>query len=296
MARWRPEATISSNSRSRSSGLLALGELVGPIGRCLGAEADGADLQVVVHERLGVSADQLGAHDHRVAAGEQHVGHRRVELEVGHQPVDLLAGELEVVELHELRPPEAIGAVGVAGLALGGEEQHRLPVLVLHALHHLFLQEPGVHLHLARGMGVEAELDLPGCGLDLGLGRFSLDQIGDAGEVLGVEHPLLGEGELEHRVVGHVVPVDQLFAHIVVGLKREHRAHHPGHHLLMLAQPVEAGCVLQVAELEGAKGVLVAVGGAHVGASPLTVALSCQCCWQWYQSLRQTSGVPGLPP
>ena len=75
--------------------------------------------------------------------------HLRVLVEVGEERSRVLLCEAQVGVADELGPAEAVGAVGVAGLAGGGEEEHRLRVLV-----------PGcsgaVESTLARGYGTWA--------------------------------------------------------------------------------------------------------------------------------------------
>jgi hypothetical protein len=56
--------------------------------------------------------------------------HLRVLVEVGEERPRVLLGEAQVRVADELRPTEAVRAVGVARLAGGGEEEHRLRVLV----------------------------------------------------------------------------------------------------------------------------------------------------------------------
>ena len=64
---------------------------------------------------------------------------------------------LQVLHADELRPAEAVRAVGVAGLPLAGEEQHRLAVLVLQARQR----------RRRRAAGRCARAGRPGCGLSL---------------------------------------------------------------------------------------------------------------------------------
>jgi hypothetical protein len=141
--------------------------------------------------------------------------------QVGDELVGLAGRELEVFEPDELRPAEAVRAVGVTGLPLRREEEHRLPVLVLHA------GEPGsadaryVQLHLACRMRVHAELDRSRSGAH-GLGRCTCAQEGlERVEVFAREHVSLREGQLEHGVVGHPAPVDELLEHVVVDAERQ---------------------------------------------------------------------------
>jgi hypothetical protein len=82
-------------------------------------------------ERLEKFSQRARIHDHRIAPGDQDVGDLRVHLQVVHQFAALARIELQVIHADELRPAKAKGAIGVAGLAGAGEEQHRFLVLVL---------------------------------------------------------------------------------------------------------------------------------------------------------------------
>ena len=53
--------------------------------------------------------------------------------EIPKEGTGLLLGEAELVVTDELRPPETVGAIGVAGLCGRGEDQDGLAVFVLNA-------------------------------------------------------------------------------------------------------------------------------------------------------------------
>jgi hypothetical protein len=79
--------------------------------------------------------------------------------------------------------------------------------------------------HLPRGVGVELQAHA----LDLALERRLRAVVvapsrtaGDPLVLVVLEHPALRERELEDRVVGHPVPVDQLVADVPVRPERQH--------------------------------------------------------------------------
>ena len=136
--------------------------------------------------------------------------------QVGHQIVRLPAGELHLVHTHELGPAETVGAVGVAGLAGGGEKEHGFTVFMLHSLESLVPQHRNVELDLASRVWIHFLLNLARGRLQM-VGRGPTGyQVVDFSEVLTVEHLRLGKGQLENRVFRDVGPVDQVLDHVVV--------------------------------------------------------------------------------
>ena len=132
-----------------------------PVRQRLGPDPD--RLQVVqarVEQRLDVAPQHRLAHDHRIPAGDQDAGHLRVLAEIGDQRADIVGRHLQLRLVHELRPPEAVGAVRVAGLALPREEQHRLRVLVLQPRQRPAVQAGRVQQQLPGRMRVEPHPDL----------------------------------------------------------------------------------------------------------------------------------------
>ena len=151
-----------------------------PVRERLGADADRLDL-LELEQRLDVAAQHRLTHDHRVAAGEQHAGDLRVLLQVRDEPGDVVGGHLQVRLADELGPAEAVRAVRVTGLALFGEEEHGLRVLVLQAVDRLVADPRHVELELARRVRVEPHAHLVGGRLHLGRGRAVAQQPRDAG-------------------------------------------------------------------------------------------------------------------
>lgn len=115
----------------------------------------------------------------------------------------------------------------MAGLALAGEEQHGLAVLVLDAVEPVaMLVARHVHFHLVGRMGIELVADFGDGLIQLGLVGALAQQRGDAVEMLRREHAALREGELEDRIGRDVVPVDQFVDDVLVDAERQHRGHH----------------------------------------------------------------------
>ena len=136
------------------------------------------------------------------------------------------AGHFQVFVTHELRPAKTEGAVGVAGLALGREEQHCLAILVLNAVQNFTVELRHVHFHLASRVRVEFVPDFLGDSLDLFLvGTFPV-QFRHALVMLVLQHPFLRKNKLIDRVVGYLVPVDQFIDHILVDPERQHAGYH----------------------------------------------------------------------
>jgi hypothetical protein len=112
--------------------MIAVKEAVRPVGQRFRPDPD-VDEVVDLEKRLDVGPQLGGLHHHRVAAGEEHVGHLAVSTNVLGQKIGLLRSELELFHAHELRPAETVGAVGMTRLPLTGEVQNGLAVLVLHS-------------------------------------------------------------------------------------------------------------------------------------------------------------------
>ncbi|MNX63213.1 hypothetical protein D3C86_942050 [compost metagenome] len=204
--------------------ILVADKTLRPVRHGLGADAD--VLQVwQIQQRLDVTGQGAGVHDHRVAAGNQHVGHFGVHPQVTDQLLGLTGVELEFFLADELRPAETEGAVRVTGLTGTGEKQHGLAVLVLDARQDLAVEGDSVVGQLPGRMRVHAPPDR----LDPTLDRRAvilLDQLFERGIFLRQQHVLVGKSHAENRIVRNVVPVDQRTQHIFVGAKR----HDPGHH------------------------------------------------------------------
>ena len=218
-----------------------------PVGQRLGPDPDGLDVvERGIEQRLDVAAQDAAAHDHRVPAGDEHAGHLAVPAQVGDERVDVVGRHLELGLVDELRPPEAVGAVGVAGLALLGEEQHGLRVLVLepgepHAVHVRRVEQ-----QLAGWVGVESHPDLMRGLADLRSRRAAGEQVRDPVHVWRRQHVGLGEDQAVDRVVRCHVPVDELLEHIGVHAEREHRGHCADGEPLGVAEARAPGELVQV--------------------------------------------------
>lgn len=121
----------------------------------------------------------------------------------------------------ELCPSEAVGAVRVAGLALGGEVQHRLGVLVLDPLEIRTAAVGDVQLALTAWVRVHRRPDRNDGARPLG-GGARVAHRAQSTLMLWAEHPRLGEHQLEDRVGREVGPVDQFAQHVLVGAEGEH--------------------------------------------------------------------------
>ncbi len=218
-----------------------------PVGQRLRPDPD--RLHVVhLEQRFDVPPQHRLAHDHRVAAGEQHTAHLGVFPYIARQLLDVVVGHLQVRDAHELRPAEAVGAVRVAGLTLLREEEHRLAVLVLEARDRLLAGLGNVQLQLPGRVRIELEPDLVGRGRDLLLGGLVLEQAGDVVDVLGRQHVLLREDQPEHRILERAVPVDQLVHNVGVRPERQDRRHGPRPEPLLLGQRRSLEQLVQVAD------------------------------------------------
>jgi len=180
-----------------------------------------------VDERLQVPAEHRLAHDHGVAAGDQDAGHLAMLGQVGDQCADVVGSHLQLGLVHELRPAEAVGAVRVAGLALAGEKQHRLRVLVLQARQRPAVQGGRVQQQLARRVGIQPHPYLVRGRAQGALGGAVVDQAREPLYVRLGQHVRLREDEAVDRVVRGRVPVDQVLDHVRVRPERQHGRDRP---------------------------------------------------------------------
>ncbi len=179
-----------------------------------------------LQQRFQVLHQVLGFHYHGVAAGHQQVADFGVLLQVAVKLISFGAGHLQVFVTHELCPAETEGAVGMASLTLGGEEQNGFPVLVLHTVQNLAVQFRHVHFHLAGGVWVQLVANLFRYRLDLFLIGTVPVHLCHALVMLILQHTLLGEDELVERVVRNLVPIDQFVDHILVNAEGEYAGYH----------------------------------------------------------------------
>ena len=198
-------------------------ETVGPVRGGLGADPDADDvIEVGGEQRLDVFPQDGGPHDHRIAAGEQHALHLAVRAKVRDERFRFAVREFQLVDADELRPTEAIGAVGVAGLALAREEENCLAVLVLKSRERASVEGRDVELHLAGRMRVQPLLDLSRRRAHPCLVGADPDEVNHPRHVLPGEHPGLRERQLVDRVFGDVVPPDEILDDVVVDPERQH--------------------------------------------------------------------------
>ena len=203
-------------------------EPLGPVGERLGADPDRLQLvQARVQQRLDVAPEHRLPHDHRIASGDQDAGHFGVLAEIGHQRADIVGCHLQLRLVHKLCPPEAVGAVRVAGLALPGEEQHRLRVLVLQAGQWPAVQARRVQQQLPRRVRVQPHPDLARGGAQAGLGSRAADHVREPPDVRHGQHVRLGEDEPVDGVGGGRVPVNEVLDDVRIRAEWEHRRHRP---------------------------------------------------------------------
>jgi len=209
-----------------------------PVRQRLGPDPDRLQvIQARVEQRLDVAPQHRLAHDHRIPAGDQDAGHLRVLAQVGDQRADIIGRHLQLGLVHELRPPEAVGAVRVAGLALPGEEQHRLRVLVLQPRQRPAVQAGRVQQQLPGRMRVEPHPDLVRGFAQRRLRRLGLDQAGQPAHVWRGQHVRLGKDEPVDRVVRDRIPVDQVVDHIRIRPERQYGGHGPDGQPFIRRQP-----------------------------------------------------------
>jgi hypothetical protein len=156
-------------------------------------------------------------------------------IQVPHERIGVGRREAHAVT-DELRPPEAVAAVGVTGLALRREVQHGLAVLVL--------QAGGFGGHVGQLGGrvrIQTRTDVPHQ-----RGKCARRHRREPQLVSQREHAPLREDQLEDRIARHVPPVDQFPQDVLVhpeGNDLGDRAHgFPN----FVRQPVTRGDVIDV--------------------------------------------------
>ena len=132
--------------------------------------------------------------------------------------------DFQLLVADELGPAEAEGAIGVAGLALAGKEQDGFAVFVLQSLEDFGFVGGNVEFALPGRMGIEAGADFRGRAVDFLPWSIADQKVRNAPVVVLSQHPPLRENQLVERIVGHPVPVDQMFDHVAVGPERQHGA------------------------------------------------------------------------
>ena len=175
-----------------------------------------------IQQRFQVTAQRVGAHHQGISTGDKDVGDVRVSAQILDEGGGVLRDEPRNVTADKLRPPEAVRAIRVAGLPGSGEEEHRLRILVLQPRKHIAMQPGRVQFDLSAGMRVEFATDRRDDPRYLSPVGVSGEQLTHLLKLLSRQHFSLWEIQLEDRVVGDGVPVDQLLAHIAVRPEREH--------------------------------------------------------------------------
>ena len=162
-----------------------------------------------------------------------------------------LGREPQVGVADELGPAEAVGAVGVAGLPVRGEVEHRLAVLVLQARR---WQPSGPTGTFERQLLGRVRVEL-GADVAHQVGQARPGELpagGDGRERTARarrgQHAVLGEDQLEDRVVGHPRPVDQLVEHVLRDAEGQHQGEEAhglleelGGQAVPLGDPVQLG-------------------------------------------------------
>ncbi len=129
-------------------------EPVRPEGQRFRAKPDLADMiELMREQRLDAGMQVRRAHDQRIPAREQDVRDLRVPPQVLVEGLRRALREPQALHADELRPAEAVGAVGMARLAAPRKEQHRFAILVLHTLKGSAIEARHVVLELAGGCG-----------------------------------------------------------------------------------------------------------------------------------------------
>jgi hypothetical protein len=167
-------------------------------------------------ERLDRLSQKHGVHHHRIAAGDQHISDFVVFGQILHQCIGVAGGESQVFDTDELRPSKAVGAIGVTGLALDREEQHRLAILVLTPQDPLAVDSGHVEQLLTGRVRVHPHVDV----MHQSLERLALyapdNHVLEPQKIATVEHSGLRKGQLIDRIVGNVVPIDELAQNVFV--------------------------------------------------------------------------------
>ncbi len=137
----------------------------------------------------------------------------------------------------------------MAGLPVRGEVQDRLAVLVLEAVDR---RAGGAERHVRRQLLGRVRVEL-GSDVAHEVGQTGTGELParsrrrEGPHVLLAEHAVLGEDELEDRVVGHARPVDQLVEHVLrhaEGQDEGEEAHgllEVGRQAVSLGDPVQLG-------------------------------------------------------
>ncbi|MDD3884597.1 MAG: hypothetical protein PHW66_06645 [Gallionella sp.] len=138
---------------------------------------------------------------------------------IAHELFYFTAGKFDIGQSDELRPAEAERAIGMASLSLAGKEQYCLPIFVLHAVQRFTFENRHIVVSLPRGMGIELHTN-PVCSrLDHRLLRAVLQKLRHFIVMFPAKHFLLRKGECKDRIVGGLVPIDELLDDVIICLE-----------------------------------------------------------------------------
>ncbi|MGH3819332.1 MAG: hypothetical protein ACRDRE_16585 [Pseudonocardiaceae bacterium] len=115
----------------------------------------------------------------------------------------------------------------MASLAVPGEVENGMAVLMLHNAHAGAFQAGHVELPLASRMGIKARAYVPHGGVECPFGIGMTGQVPKNSLIFGGQHPALREHQLKDGIVRHVPPVDQFREHVLVHPEREDQGQQP---------------------------------------------------------------------
>jgi hypothetical protein len=166
--------------------------------------------------------------------------------QVSDQRLDVVGGHLQVGLVNELSPPEAVGAVRVAGLPLTGKEQDRFRVLVLQARQRSSVQAGRVQYELSGWVRVQPHPYLVRPGGDLLPRRPRGDEPRQVMDILGGQHVRLRKHQPVYGIVGRGGPIDKFFDHVAIGPERQDRSDGADRQAIGLAEAGPFGQRVQV--------------------------------------------------
>ena len=114
----------------------------------------------------------------------------------------------------------------MAGLALTRKKEDGFAVLMLHTGQRLTVHVRNIHLLLTGGMRVQPNTNLVCGGFDRDAVRPVPEQVGHARKVFRQQHAGLRKSQLEHGVIGDIVPVDQILDDVWIDAKGQDIGHH----------------------------------------------------------------------
>ena len=169
-----------------------------------------------IEKWLDVTTQKFCFHHHGVTTGDEDAANLRVVTHILDELAGFPAGKLKVRIADELCPPETVGAVGMAGLALCREKQDGLIILVLHALQRVVAKLGFVQFQLTGRVRVQLLPHLEGSLANFRLTCLAGHEVTHVLEIFISQHFTLGECELEYRVGGKAFAVNEILHHIIV--------------------------------------------------------------------------------